>query len=186
MLKGKRIDLRRVEREDLELVGQWENDPDMTGEFDFFPVQASRAALEKEYLEPRDGARDSGFFMVQKKDGTGIGTIAHFLVGRHRWMEIGYHLVPTERGKGFGTEAIALMVDYLFLTREITRVQALTDLDNKASRGALETVGFRLEGTIRNSTFVRGRWVDDGLYGITRDEWKGPRVLAPVGPTGPS
>jgi RimJ/RimL family protein N-acetyltransferase len=49
-------------------------------------------------------------------------------------LEIGYALLPNERGKGFGTDAVKTIVDYLFLSKEIVRVQAVTDVNNMPSQ----------------------------------------------------
>jgi RimJ/RimL family protein N-acetyltransferase len=92
-------------------------------------------------------------------------------------MEIGYHIVSDERGKGYGTEAVQLMVDYLFLSQNIVRIQAMTDVRNKASQRALERAGFKMEGTIRKSAFVRGAWTNAYLFGILREEWNEPKIL---------
>jgi RimJ/RimL family protein N-acetyltransferase len=69
------------------------------------------------------------------------------------------------------------MVDYLFLSRDIVRIQAHTDLRNVASQKVLEKVGFKKEGTIRKNLFVRGEWRDAYLYSILREEWKDPKTL---------
>lgn len=42
----------------------------------------------------------------------------------------------------------------------------------------LENLGFKKEGTVRKSMFVRGKWIDRFLYSILREEWKEPRILA--------
>ena len=86
-------------------------------------------------------------------------------------------LVPNERGKGYGTEAIQLMVDYLFLAKDIVRIQAETHPQNKTSSRVLEKAGFSKEGVIRKSFFSRGVWRDTALYSILREEWKQPKVL---------
>jgi RimJ/RimL family protein N-acetyltransferase len=41
----------------------------------------------------------------------------------------------------------------------------------------LEKAGFRIEGTIRKSSFVRGVWTYSHLYSILREEWKEPKIL---------
>lgn len=64
-------------------------------------------------------------------------------------MEIGYYLVAEERGKGYGAEAIQILVDYLLLTKDIPRVQAVTSVENKASQRVLEKAGFKREGIVR-------------------------------------
>jgi RimJ/RimL family protein N-acetyltransferase len=171
LLEGKNVNLRVVEREDLPLLTEWLNNPEFAGEYMWFP-QRSRAEREKEYdnLPP-----DTKQFFIEKKDGTKIGRIGHFLFGN--LLEIFYYLLPSERGKGYGTEAIIIMVDYLFLSRELMRVQATADVNNFVSQRVLEKAGFKKEGVIRKSGFTRGKWTDDCLYSILREEWKEPKIL---------
>jgi ribosomal-protein-alanine N-acetyltransferase len=86
-------------------------------------------------------------------------------------------LVPNERGKGYGGEAVQLMVDYLFLTRDIVRIQAETHPDNIASQRVLEKAGFTKEGNIRKSFFCRGVYRDTAIWSTLREEWKEPKIL---------
>ena len=85
--------------------------------------------------------------------------------------------MPSERGKGYGSEAVKIMVDYLFLSKETMRIQAQTDPRNAASQKVLEKVGFKKEGTLRKNFFMRGEWRDAYVYGILREEWQQPRIL---------
>ena len=171
MLEGRNVNLKIVEKEDLPLLADWSNNPEYLGEFIFLPQQP-RTEWEKRY---DNLTADTKWFFIEKKDGTKIGTMFHFLRGE--LLEIGYVLAPSERRKGYGTEDVKIMVDYLFLSKKTVRVQAITDVDNLASQKVLEKAGFKKEGTIRKSTFVRGEWRDDCLYSILREEWKEPRIL---------
>jgi len=94
-----------------------------------------------------------------------------------KWMEIGYFLIPEERGKGSGTEAVQLMVDYLFLSKDLSRIHAVTDVINTASQKVLEKAGFQREGTMRKSVYVKGGLRDYYLYSILREDWKEPKIL---------
>jgi RimJ/RimL family protein N-acetyltransferase len=69
-------------------------------------------------------------------------------------------------------------VDCLFLSGNIVRIQAGTNVRNKASQRVLEKAGFKKEGITRKSAFVRGEWADAYLYSIIREEWKEPKILA--------
>ena len=69
------------------------------------------------------------------------------------------------------------MVDYLFLSKNIVRIQAGTHVENKASQKILERSGFKREGLVRKEMFVRGKWTDIYLYSILREEWKEPKIL---------
>jgi RimJ/RimL family protein N-acetyltransferase len=163
-----------MEKEDLPLLAEWFNKPEVFGEYN--PLhQVSRTEAEKMFENPHEEKS----FIIEKKDGSKIGFIAHFYVLHvaGRQLEIGYSLVPSERGKGYGTEATQLMVDYLFLSKDTMRIQAQTDPRNVASHKVLEKVGFKKEGTLRKSFFMRGEWRDAYIFSILREEWKEPKIL---------
>jgi RimJ/RimL family protein N-acetyltransferase len=69
------------------------------------------------------------------------------------------------------------MVDYLFLSKDVIRIQAHTSAENMVSQKVLQKAGFRKEGIIRKSVFSKGEWRDRALYSILREEWKEPRIL---------
>lgn len=172
MLEGQSVNLRLVEKEDLPLFTAWVNDLEFTGEYE--PVaQESKTSIEKHHENLRP---DERWFLIEKKDGVKIGLITH-LPDPRKWMVIGYYVVSRERRKGYGTEAVRLMVDYLFLAHNIVRIQAETHPQNVASHRVLENAGFTREGTIRKSFFSRGVWRDTVLFSILRDEWSEPKIL---------
>ena len=170
MLEGNNVNLRIVERGDLPLLQEWDNNPVFMGKYEPFR-QETRTDLEKAY----DNLRDSQWFFVEKKDGTKIGFIAHFLSAGE--IELGYFIIPSERGKGHVSEAITMMVDYMFLSRDAVRIQAKADPENAASWKALEKTGFKREGILRRTFYCRGKWRDDCMYSILREEWKEPKIL---------
>jgi RimJ/RimL family protein N-acetyltransferase len=175
LLEGKNVRLRVMEKEDLPLYAEWANNPEFMGEY-FSPFQRSRAEMEK-MLE--SSPFEAKAFVIEKKDESKIGFIVHFnmLAPYGNMQEIGYALVPSERGKGYCTEAAKIMVDYLFLTKGMMRIQATTDARNAASQRVLEKVGFNKEGTLRKSVQSRGEWRDLIMFSILREEWKEPRIL---------
>jgi aminoglycoside 6'-N-acetyltransferase len=69
-------------------------------------------------------------------------------------------------------------VDYLFLTREIIRIQAVINKKDTASRRVLEKSGFKKEGTLRKALWnAEGKLADGNIYSILREEWKEPKAL---------
>ena len=170
------VNLRVVEKEDLPWVAECINNPEFYGEYEPL-MQVSRTELEKKYdkLTPKEK-----WFIIEKKDGSKIGGISHFPVGE--LLEIGYTIIPSERNKGYCTEAVKIIVDYLFLSKDIVRIQAGTNPKNVASQRVLEKVGFKKEGLVRKSVFVRGKWEDGFLYSILREEWKESKILTKTTP----
>ena len=176
MLEGMNVNLRVVEKEDLPLLVEWFNDLEFEGEYEF-SGQSSRREMEKDLFEKNPFEMKD--FIIEKKDGSKIGWVGHFymLHPDMKLLEIGYAVAPSERGKGYCTEALEILVDYLFLLKDTMRIQAFADVRNVASQKVLEKAGFKREGVIRKTGFLRGEWVDDYLYSILREEWKEPKIL---------
>ncbi|MGD2250767.1 MAG: GNAT family protein [Candidatus Methanofastidiosia archaeon] len=171
MLEGNLINIRVIEKEDLPVITAWSNDPEFGGEFE--PLeQNSLPEIEKWYNNL--GSKEK-WFIIEKKDGTKIGQIMHAPAGPH--YTIGYIVVPEERGKGYCTEAVKILVDYLFLSTAVIRIQAGTDPENTASQRVLEKAGFTKEGVKRKCVYARGKWHDEVLYSILREEWEKPKII---------
>jgi RimJ/RimL family protein N-acetyltransferase len=84
-------------------------------------------------------------------------------------FELGIGLFePSERGKGIGSHAVALMTARLMDEEGAHRVQAGTDLENVAMRTVLERLGFGLEGVMRGFMPSPKGPRDYALYGITK------------------
>jgi RimJ/RimL family protein N-acetyltransferase len=86
-------------------------------------------------------------------------------------FEIGIELLPEERGRGFGREAVQSMVELLFQTHGAHRVQASTWVENAAMRRVLERLGWRLEGVLREfMPTAEGELHDYALYAVTTSD----------------
>jgi RimJ/RimL family protein N-acetyltransferase len=178
LLEGKTVNLRIMEKEDVPLLVEWWNSLDYQGKY--FPVpQKSKAQALQEFENPSpiQVAMEHKEFMIEKKDGTRVGHIGYGRDIFHDMIEIGYDIFPSERRKGYASEAIQIIVDYLFLSKDIPRISIYTDARNIASIRAAENVGFKKEGIIRKSGFVMGKFVDWCWLGILREEWKEPKIL---------
>ena len=88
-----------------------------------------------------------------------------------RQCEIGFTIAAEHQGHGYATEAARLLVGYLFGSRAKHRITATCDPRNTASAAVLERLGMRREGHLRESTWAKGEWTDDLLYGLLHHEW---------------
>jgi ribosomal-protein-alanine N-acetyltransferase len=171
LLEGKTVNLKVMEKEDLPLYAEWLNNPDFYGKYDSLE-QRKRTEIVKSY---EDSPPEEKRFLIEKKDGTKIGVINHYKA--EDALDIGFAIVPSERDKGYATEAMKIMTDYLSLSREIVRLRVRTDTRNLASQRVLEKAGFLKEGLLRKAAFIRGDWRDLFIYSILREEWKEPKIL---------
>jgi RimJ/RimL family protein N-acetyltransferase len=67
--------------------------------------------------------------------------------------ELAYRILPGYHEEGYGTDAVALAVDVVSQERHHPAVEARTFLANEPSRGLLESLGFTLDGPIRNAVY---------------------------------
>jgi aminoglycoside 6'-N-acetyltransferase len=92
-----------------------------------------------------------------------------------RQCEIGFTIAPEYQGRGYATEAVRLLLGYLF-ARGKHRITAVCDARNAASVAVLERLAMRREGHLRQSTWAKGEWTDDLLYALLQDEWQAFRT----------
>jgi RimJ/RimL family protein N-acetyltransferase len=78
--------------------------------------------------------------------------------------------------KGYATEALTKIVDYLLNDLNKHRIIASIDPANSDSIRLIERLGFRKEAHFIKSLFFRGEWVDDLIYAILAHEWKNKRA----------
>lgn len=83
---------------------------------------------------------------------------------------IGIMVLPTARGRGIGTLAQRLLIEHLFATTEIFRIEASTDVVNYAEQRALQKAGMRRDGTVRGAQLRGGVRRDIALFSILRSE----------------
>lgn len=88
-------------------------------------------------------------------------------------LTIGYFLAESNWNKGIATEAIKILVKYLFETADVNRIQAEVMLENKNSKKALLKNNFKSEGIIREANFWPGKGIVDlEIFGILKKEYK--------------
>ncbi|PCR89722.1 GNAT family N-acetyltransferase [Natrinema ejinorense] len=173
---GPRVTLRTVEREDIGFLQRASANPELRYPLGT-PVR-NESTLE-ELLEDDDTDR----FLVclddecagpgQPTDADDVRPIGVVSVADADWRrpELGYWLVPAVHGEGFGSEAVSLVVDYVFRTYDTPAIGAVAYDFNDASRGLLESLGFEEEGRIRKDRFVDGEYIDTIQYGLLREDW---------------
>ncbi|EMV7409822.1 GNAT family N-acetyltransferase [Enterobacter soli] len=86
--------------------------------------------------------------------------------------EVGFLFAPSAQGKGYGFESLQALREFAFNQAGIRRLTATVTAGNIASRALLEKSGFRLEGELRESYFLSGRWQNDWLFGLLKHEFQ--------------
>ena len=167
MLKGKTITLRLVRESDLEQLYAYHLDIDNRG--DYFPRGVlSQPAFFKRFHETGYWTKEGGTLVIVSPTDEILGHIEFFkTVSYLDEYELAYLMYdPAQRGKGAASEAVNLLVRYLFETKQVNRIRLVIHPGNAASRRLAEMCGFRHEGTARGAWYNRGAHQDVEIYAI--------------------
>jgi RimJ/RimL family protein N-acetyltransferase len=169
MIRGEKIILRTVHEEDLDMLfGLW-SDVENRGEH--YPINVpSSVDFKKQFHEHGFMEDAQGTFLICADDRI-VGSISFFKAMYFDGREIAYILFDqSSRSKGFMTEALSLLVTYLFNTKKINRLQLTIIPGNVASKRVAEKCGFTLEGVLRGAIFHHGMNTDIELYSLLRTD----------------
>jgi RimJ/RimL family protein N-acetyltransferase len=95
----------------------------------------------------------------------------HFLPVENRQVEIGFTIGPAHQHKGYATEAVSHLLDYVLGRLGKHRVIASVDPANAGSIRLLERIGMRKEAHFRKSIWNGKDWADDIIYALLEKEW---------------
>ncbi|MCA0454424.1 MAG: GNAT family N-acetyltransferase [Chloroflexi bacterium] len=175
MLFGERVTLRGITRDDLERQWEFNNDVEveLAGGGDP-PYPQSLARLQAEFDQNAgSGGRDGTSFAIEA-DGIYIGQCALFNYNDiSHTCELGITIGDKDYwAKGYGREAITLLLDYAFRLRNIRKVWLQVHGNNPRAISAYKACGFVEEGRLRAHVWSSGHYVDLVQMGVLRDEWQ--------------
>jgi RimJ/RimL family protein N-acetyltransferase len=177
MLRGRTVELRQVREADLDAL--YDAHANIAERGAHFPLGVmSEPAFRRRFAETGFWEREEGTLLIVTPDGETAGHIEFFKpVAYWDAFELSYQLYGERfAGRGYTTEAVQLLVDYLFATKKQHRIHLVIVPENSASRRVAEKCGFVLEGTVRGAFFNAGRNHDVLLLSLLRDDarpWHG-------------
>ncbi|MDG4863681.1 GNAT family protein [Streptomyces sp. T-3] len=146
-----------------------------------------RAAEVGPYIEAHLARAAAGrlapYAQVARATGRAVGVTSYWEPrlwpdgGRLRAVELGFTwLAPSVQGTGLNAEAKLLLFRHAFEEWGAARVDLQTDARNARSRAAIEKLGARFEGVLRNWAESRvageeGRLRDSAMYSVIAAEW---------------
>jgi RimJ/RimL family protein N-acetyltransferase len=181
-LAGQRVVLRRFRPEDVGDFVAYRSDPEVARYQSWdapYPREEGERFVRQLMLQHPDAAGEWFQFAVALGAAAAGQLIGDCAAMPHaddpRLCDIGFTIAPRYQGRGYATEAAALLVGYLFAARGKHRIAASCDPRNAGSIAVLERLGMRQEGHLRQSTWAKGEWTDDLLYAVLKDEWQAGR-----------
>ena len=171
MLRGSRVLLRPVQSTDLDRL--YSAHVDIANRGAYFPLGVrSEPDFRRAFSETGLWQREEGTLVILDHEGEIAGHIEFFKpVSYWDAFELSYQLYDGRfAGRGYVTEAVQLLVDYLFAVKKHHRIHLVIVPENGASRRIAEKCGFVLEGTARGAFFNDGRNQDVVLYSLLRTD----------------
>jgi RimJ/RimL family protein N-acetyltransferase len=175
ILQGKNIHLRTLEKQDSKSLAKWHSDPEIMSLAAFTAIHTKQ--YWSSWLEQKLSSPDALYFgIVKSADNRLIGQIhLEQMNWPHRLCrEVG--LIIGEKGewsKGYGTEALELLIKYAFEELGLHRLELMTFDFNRRGIRVWEKCGFRLEGAMRSARLSGGEWRDLLFYALLEDEYRG-------------
>ena len=170
-LVGERIYLSPRNVEDVEIFTEWMNDfyvTDYTGR----SYRTMTLQDEKQYLEKTSNTKNVFAIIDSEKDET-IGTVGlHEIDNINRTATLGIFIGNKSYwNKGYGTEAIQLILDFGFNYLNLNNIDlALMEFNQRAMK-CYEKCGFKEIGRRRKNKFINGKYYDSILMDILSEEF---------------
>jgi len=174
-LESERLIIRPIQLDDKNEVFEYRSDRDTNRYQGWIPeniedVEVFIGKLSKQINEPETWFQ---FVLIEKESQKIVGDLGvHFYYKENKQVEIGCTLNKTFQNRGYATESVKKVIDYLFQDLNKHRIITSIDPNNQSSIRLVERLGFRKEAHFVESLFINGIWVDDLIYAMIDKDWK--------------
>lgn len=179
LLQGQYIRLTGVTPKDLPIIASWYQNPEFLRHFDARPAYPRAQAKIAKWLEDCHQANNAFVFAVRQMDSEevlGIVELDGILWNtRVSWFSIA--IAPDRWGKGYGTEAMNLGLNFAFCELNLHRIQLTVFSYNNRAVALYKKLGFQREGVYREFLQRDGNRYDMYLYGLLRHEWESRNLV---------
>lgn len=173
-IQGEQIDLVVKNIEHINIYLKWENNP-IIRKYQHVEIPITLEIMKKEWFSDVRDKKKITFEIWYKKDKIPIGLIDfHKISSKRRRAEICIYIGELEYwGKGIGTEAVNLMLNYGFNTWNYHKIVAKVNVNNKQSLKMFKNIGFIEKRQRRKGRmFIDGKWTTIKLLVIKNKHYK--------------
>jgi RimJ/RimL family protein N-acetyltransferase len=168
------VTLRPLAEADVDAIMTWVNDPQIVGSIASFSGEPFTREQELAYVRRMMASEDDRVFsIVRAADGGYLGQVGlHQIHRRSRVARLACIIGSrSEMGRGYGTAAVARILDHAFGHEELHKVWLMIFSTNQRSRRVYERLGFQEEGVLREEYFHEGTWHDMARMSLLGREW---------------
>jgi len=176
LFRGELVRLAAATEEDAAAFARWSEDAEYLRGLDTDYARPRSVAEMARQLERSPDDRGSVEFRIRTlADDRLIGfVVLHSIEWNNRTANLAIGIGEAEyRGRGYGADALRLVLGYAFNELNMERVGLDVNDNNEQAIRAYEKVGFRREGAMRHALLRDGQWHDRVIMGILYTEWEG-------------
>lgn len=172
-IKGDKVLLRAIKKEDLPLLHKWSNDPEINYMLGGWHFPSSEVDQEK-WFNSLSLTSNNQRFAIETEE---LGLIGMANLVDINWKDRNaFHGMllgdKDMRGKGYGVDTILTINKYAFEELGLMRMNGSMISFNEASIGVYtKKCGWKVEGTKKNHYFRKNQWWDQIVVGITKDDY---------------
>ncbi|MBR5845658.1 MAG: GNAT family N-acetyltransferase [Rikenellaceae bacterium] len=163
LLRGQNIHLRALEPSDVEPMYRWENDPavwGVSGTVAPFSREILRAFIEQQQYDIWR-THQLRLVIARNDDATAVGAVDLFdFDPLNRRAGVGVLVADGERGRGYASEALALLVEYARDVLMLNQLYCDIDTDNVTCRALFSGCEFEECGVRRRWRLASDGWRD--------------------------
>lgn len=174
MYVGQQVRLREYRKEDINMRLIYINDSEvlrnLTPEVPY-PITLQE---EEKWFESITSLRDTYKFAIETiSDNKFIGGCSiNDVDWKNSVVTVGIFIGNKDyRGKGYGTDAMKVLMDFIFTQMNINKIRLIVYSYNKAALKCYEKCGFKIEGILRKEIYRDGKYFDKISMGILREEY---------------
>ncbi len=182
LIHGRLVYLRPGERTDIPIFVRWLTDARTT---EYLALRSPIGhAMEERWFDGMldQHGRDRWFFVICRLgDDRAVGSIdLHAIDLQNGSAGLGILIGdPADTSQGYGSDAIAALLDFGFGELRLERIWLDVYADNGRARHVYERLGFVHEATFRHGLYRHGQYIDDYRMAILRNEWTSRAGAAP-------
>lgn len=174
LFESSRVKLRKMTKEDTELYHKWRNEIEVmystNPSLDVYPMEETKEFVDHVILGSHTA---KSYIMIEKGNEIPIGIVSLINIdNKNRNAEFIIDIGEKEYwGKGYGSEGLKLLLDYVFYEMNLHRVSLRVFSFNDRAINLYTKIGFQQEGNSRQSLFRNGEWHDIIHMGILQNEY---------------
>jgi len=173
MLQSKKIRLRALEPNDIDILYNWENDQEVW-HLSNTVTPYSRYLLEQYVINSDQDIYTAKQLrlMIDKTDGEDIETIGaidlfDFDPVNHR-AGVGILIIKNKRKKGYAQEALEILTNYCFSVLQLHQLYCNITVDNKTSLNLFKKQNFEIIGIKKDWLFIHNKYVDEYILQLVK------------------